>query len=347
MRAAAFPVSLVLLAAGCSLVSLDEFVRGAESMGSLDGGASRPDGGAPGSPSPDPRVLIFGGENGTETLIANFDARGQLVGFTAMNPVSAPWSGAAFVDGEIVVVNNDEVLRAPWDGGPPVPWTRRPSRGRPDNEGSIVVGRGVAVASMGQGAEYVWTAAITEAGLSDWEQQPATTSAQRRDPRILTDGRFVWLIGGEAPVDVVTGLIEVGRLDGTDLPSFRQTTPLPMATSEPAVALAPDRLVVCGGSRGRRDARQFIDRCVSAPVEAETGEVGPFVDLPPLPYSMYGGAMVLVRGRLTLFGARGAAMADDTARIFSLQLDGGTAWERLPLTLPAPRWLEDAKVLVP
>jgi hypothetical protein len=348
MRSVALQVSVALLAAGCSLASLDEFVRGSDPTNGGDGGANRVDGGAPFTPGrPDPRVLIFGGENGTETLVANFDARGQLLGFTAMNPVTASWSGAAFVDGEIVVVNDNEVLRAPYDGGAAAPWARRPSRSRPDTEGSIVVGRGVAVASMGQGAEYVWTAEITETGLSDWEQQPATTSAQRRDPRILTDGRFVWLIGGEAPVDVVTGLIEVGRLDGTELLAFRQTTPLPMVTSEPAVALAPDRLVVCGGSRGRRGAREFIDRCVSAPLEAETGEVGPFVELPPLPSSMYGGAMVIVRGRLTLFGARSPAMADDTARIFSLQLDGGTAWERLPLTLPSPRLLEDVKVLVP
>ncbi|MDX2008971.1 MAG: hypothetical protein SFW67_02215 [Myxococcaceae bacterium] len=348
MKGAALTVSLALLVGGCSLVSLDEFVAGAPMNGLDDGGRSSADGGGTGVPArPDPRVLIFGGENGTETLVANFDSLGQLVGFTAMNPVSAGWSGAALVDGDIVVVNDNEVLRAPYDGGPAPPWTRRPSQARPDSDGSIVVGRGVAVASMGQGAEYVWTAEITSAGLSDWEQQPATTSAQRRDPRILTDGRFVWLIGGEAPVDVVTGLIEVGRLAGTDLASFRQTMPLPMVTSEPAVALGPDRLVVCGGSRGPRDQRQFIDRCVSAPLDAETGEVGPFTDLPPLPYPMFGGAMVIVRGRLTLFGARSPQMADDTARIFSLQLDGGAAWERLTLTLPAPRWLEDAKVLVP
>jgi hypothetical protein len=318
----------------CSLgFSLDEYVRGVPPVGG-DGG--------PGIGSP-ARVLIFGGQGGSETMTAEFDARGRVTGFTPMYRVSDEWSGAGFFDGEIVVVNNSEVLRAPFDGGAPPPWTRLSGRRRPDGRGSLVVGRGVAIASMGENGQNVWTAELTDAGLTDWAEQPAETAESRRDPRVLTDGTFVWLIGGESPPGTLTPVIEFGRLNGTELATFQATNPLPIATTELALGLSADRLVACGGSTGSN----ATDRCYSAPLDSMTGQVGPFSMLPALPYGMTGGAIAIVRGRLTLLGAQSRSVPDNDARIFSLDLDGGTEWERAPLTLPFGRYLEDVKVLVP
>jgi hypothetical protein len=321
---------------GCSLATpLDEYVRGSTPMPN--------DAGTPSAPTTPARVLIAGGSNGTETFTAELDGRGLVTGFTPLYRVSAEWSGAGFFDGELVLVNNDEVLRAPFDGGSPVPWTRQPSQPRPDGRGSIVVGRGVAIASMGENGENVWIAELTDAGLMTWVQQDSETFEQRRDPRVVTNGTFVWLIGGESPVGTLTPAIEGARLMGREIGPFNRTTDLPAASSEPAVGLSDEKLVVCGGSA----ANGLSDRCASAPLDAQTGQFGAFTALPNLPYGMRGGAIAIVRGRLTLFGAESNSVPDNTARIFSLELDGGREWERSALTLPAPRFLEEVKVLVP
>jgi hypothetical protein len=107
--------------------------------------------------------------------------------------------------------------------------------------------------------------------------------------------------------------------------------------------LSNDRMVVCGGS----SRNGLADQCATAPLDPQTGQLGAFSQLPALPYGMRGGAIAIVRGRLTLLGALSGSVPDNDARLFSLDLDGGTQWERSPLSLPASRWLEDVKVLLP
>jgi hypothetical protein len=322
---------LALLVSGCSLATpFEDYVRGSVSGGADAGSAAAA------------RVLIFGGSGGAETFTAELDERGLVTGFSPLYSVSQEWSGAGFFDGELIIVNDDEVLRTPFDAGVARPWTRYPSTQRPQSTGSIVVGRNVAIAGMGDG-EVVWTAELTDAGLTEWRQQRVETPEVRRNPRILTDGTFVWLLSGESPAGMLSPRIDVARLEGTELVTFGVTSGLPIVSTEPAIGVSFDRLVVCGGS----GTNGLEDRCATAPLDAQTGQLDTFTALPNLPYGMRGGAIAIVRGRLTLFGAESNSVPDNTARIFSLELDGGREWERSALTLPAPRVLEEVKVLVP
>lgn len=336
---------LSALCASCTaLFPLDGYVGlegAAGGAGGVDGGSATAGGTA--GPSGGPTALLFGGQQTETTAFAHFDEAGRVTRISPGYPISGEWAGGGFFDGELVLISNDGVFRAPFDGGVPSPFVRTNGVARPDGRGSLVVGRGVAIASMGNEGDRLWTAALTTSGIQGWQQQPQRTSAERQDPRVLTDGAFVWLIGGESPGGDLTDLVEVAPLVGTSLGAFRVTTKLPERVSEPAVALARDRLAVCGGATDGPDS----ERCWLASIDASNGAIGQFQELPRLPYGMKGGAMVIVRGRLTLFGAVSASVADNAARIFSVLLEGGGAWERSSITLPDPRWMEDAKVLVP
>jgi hypothetical protein len=245
------------------------------------------------------------------------------------------------------VVSDETFARFSLDGGlfrEPRPGTARP---RPDARGSLVILEGVVVASMGDFRRSVWTAPLDATSVGDFTEFTDRSREERRDPRIVAHGRWVWLVGGDDKRDgdeARTPLIEVFTLDGRSPGPFAQTTPLPLASSEPAVSVTAKELTVCGG---RGETGRLLETCAVAPIDFQTGQLGPFSPLPSLPYGMEGGALVRVADHLTLIGARSDSVDGNEERLFSLDVTTPGTWQRLERTLPAPRWLEDALILSP